>query len=258
MEPSDQLSALFDKFLTYLQSEPDSLEFLGEPPVSDPSEFDPYRMVAEWIALRHELKQQGKLLRSAQDTFQQSLETLQAQGNLPEKPANSSSPSQPSPFNKEQESLFRDLLKVMDAIDQACDHWQEIQTIHYQEVTVPGRSTPKHKRLWWQRWLFWWRSRTMTKNSPHLSSGAVDLDLLNSSREGLALIRRNLLDLLKVRQVIPMDALGKPFDARCMYAIGREITTASAPNTVLREVVRGYHWGDRVLREAQVIVAAQP
>jgi molecular chaperone GrpE len=42
-----------------------------------------------------------------------------------------------------------------------------------------------------------------------------------------------------------------------MYAVGREESASVPENTVIQEVVRGYFWGDQVLREAQVIVAAK-
>jgi len=60
---------------------------------------------------------------------------------------------------------------------------------------------------------------------------------------------------LKQQQVTPMPALGQPFDAQRMYAIGRQASEAPV-QTVIQEVTRGYLWRDRVLREAQVIVSA--
>ena len=41
-----------------------------------------------------------------------------------------------------------------------------------------------------------------------------------------------------------------------MYALGQQADASALPNTVVQEVVRGYRWKDRVLREAQVIVAS--
>ena len=43
-----------------------------------------------------------------------------------------------------------------------------------------------------------------------------------------------------------------------MYAVGRQDSQEVPENTVLQEVVRGYRWRDRILREAQVIVAVKP
>ncbi|MEH1790468.1 MAG: nucleotide exchange factor GrpE [Nostoc sp.] len=73
----------------------------------------------------------------------------------------------------------------------------------------------------------------------------------------LELIRRSLLELLRQRRVVPIASMGKPFDSQTMYGVGRESRADITDNTVIQEVVRGYLYGDRILREAQVIVATQ-
>ncbi|NJL19636.1 MAG: nucleotide exchange factor GrpE [Leptolyngbyaceae cyanobacterium SM1_3_5] len=78
--------------------------------------------------------------------------------------------------------------------------------------------------------------------------------MLNSDRQGIELIRRNFLDLLKQHQIVPISVLEQKFDPECMYALGQQ-TSDAPPNTVIQEVVRGYRYRDRVLREAQVIVS---
>lgn len=90
---------------------------------------------------------------------------------------------------------------------------------------------------------------------PAPDPGSDLLEVLRSDRQGIELIRLNLMDVLKQQQVIPIPALGQSFNARYMYALGRQPNTAPA-GTVIQEVVRGYEWGDRILREAQVIVSA--
>jgi len=82
------------------------------------------------------------------------------------------------------------------------------------------------------------------------------IEILQSAKEGVEVIRRMLLDLLRQHQVIPIEALGKPFDPALMYAVGRTPSTEVAENTVVEEVLRGYVLGERVLRLARVIVAS--
>jgi molecular chaperone GrpE len=43
-----------------------------------------------------------------------------------------------------------------------------------------------------------------------------------------------------------------------MYAIAQQHSDSVPANCVIQEVVRGYRQGDRILREAQVIVASKP
>ncbi len=251
------LADKFDKFFDLLQTEPPAPDYLGEAPEAiasfDPALFDPYQMVAEWIALRHEVKQQGKLLQSSQNTLQQSLEGLQAeridqQQRLKQTQALAEA---------ESKTLWRDLLAIVDALDQANAHWETqiaAQTLLVQKDVVPAQTPQPFWQVWLQKLI---QPERPEWNQPSDRTTADSLlDILVSNQQGVALIRRSLLDLLRQRQVIPIEAQGQPFNPQIMYAVGRQ-ESLSPENTVIQEVVRGYLWKDQVLREAQVIVAVK-
>jgi molecular chaperone GrpE len=256
---------LFEKFWNYLQAEQTPPEFLGEG-VEEASSFDPYQMVAEWIALRHEVKQQGKLMRSAQESLQQALDAARAekeqlQFRLEESQQQSVAQrstelaAQKQQSDREQEGLLRELLGVLDALDSACAYWQE-------ELALPTPSRQESKTVWqklatWFTLLSGGRTNQSGKDASLVPSESSLTEILASNREGVELIRRTLLEVLRRRQIVPIEALGKPFDPKRMYAVGRQASDEAVENTVLQEVVRGYLWGDRILREAQVIVAVK-
>lgn len=248
---------LFNKFLQLLQTPPPLPEYLeGEPESASP--FDPYQMVAEWIALRHEVKQQGKQLQASQIALQQALEGLQAEKALLQQQLESSQKgaTQSDQTQSDQKSLWRNLLTVVDALDQADHHWQE----QIESLSQPAsRAKPN---AFWRQWLAHWGQRLLrlaqpSSNEDGLVSGSCLRDILVSNQEGIALIRRSLLDVLRQQQVTPIPALGEPFNPQIMYAIGRQEDTSVPENTVIQEVVRGYFWGEQVLREAQVIVSGR-
>jgi molecular chaperone GrpE len=83
-------------------------------------------------------------------------------------------------------------------------------------------------------------------------------EVLTSARAGTEIIRRSLLEILQQRQIAPLEAVGQPFDPSRMYALGRVEHADVEENTVVTEVVRGYVWKNRVLRESQVMVAVKP
>jgi molecular chaperone GrpE len=180
--------------------------------------FDPYRLVGEWIALRQEVKQQNKLVQ-AQMAATTTTSTPKAEADG---------------------GLLTDLLSVMDALDQAIAHSQV-------QVTAIG-ATPKPRNFWAEIFL----ARPSETDTNTLT------DALTSNQTGIEMIRRSLLDILQKQQIKPMNALGQPFDPQCMYAIAQQLSDTAPANTVIQEVVRGYWRGDRILREAQVIVASQP
>jgi molecular chaperone GrpE len=243
--------ALFAKFLDYLHSEQLPPEYLGEEP-SSANSFDPYQMVAEWTALRHEVKQQGKLLRSTQDALVQTLEVTRADKEQLQIRLEESQKQAWGQFEQQQEKLLKDLLGIVDALDQACTYWQE----ELEALSATSNSKPATQKSSWDKLLQWLTGKepqlTLSEKSP--SSESLS-EILTSNQQGVELIRRSLLEVLRQRRVVPIAALGKPFDSQTMYAVGRESKADVTANTVIQEVVRGYLWSDRILREAQVIVA---
>lgn len=263
---------LFKQFLDYLESEEAPPEFIGDLTpnlVSADSEgFDPYQMVAEWTALRHEVKQQGKLLHTAQASLQQGLdsalaekeqlqEQLKGQQHQAIAQQESQLAAQEQKAQQQQKKLLQSLLEVADALDHACAHWHdELATVS----ATPPEPPPSVPSLTFWQWLQQWWARLTGQSIPMLSPPRATVldwsEILTSNQQGLELIRRQLLEVLQQQQVTPMEAQGKPFDPQCMHAIGRqELDTAVEDNRVYQEVVRGYLWGDQILREAQVIVA---
>ncbi|MEC4816421.1 MAG: nucleotide exchange factor GrpE [Scytonema sp. PMC 1069.18] len=244
---------LFAKFLDYLHSEQSSPDYLGEPPESAHS-FDTYQMVAEWTALRHELKQQGKLLRSTQDALTQALEETRTEREQLQIRLEESQKQALGQCEQQQEKLLKDLLGIVDALDRACTYWQE----ELEVLSVTQNPKPTVQKSFWTKLKEWFAGKESQSIMSEKSQTSESLsEILTSHQQGVDLVRRSLLEVLRQRRVAPIAALNKPFDSQTMYAVGREAKTDVTENTVIKEVVRGYLWGDRVLREAQVIVATR-
>jgi len=243
--------ALWEKLLNLLETAPTLPEYLAAEPES-PTPFDPYQMVAEWIALRHEVKQQGKLLQTSHNSLQQAVEALQTNKAYLQQQLEDS--RQLGMSAADQKALWRDLLTILDALDQACVHWQE-----QIDALAPSQSPPQAASAiqpWWRRWL-----QQLARIQP-AQIGAEEStslrEVLISNQQGVDLIRRSLLELLRQQQIVPLPAQGHVFNPQTMYAVGRQETLSMPENLVFQEVVRGYLWREQVLREAQVIVAAKP
>jgi molecular chaperone GrpE len=74
-------------------------------------------------------------------------------------------------------------------------------------------------------------------------------------REGIAIIHRQLMDLLTRRGVKPIEAVGQDFDPRWHQAVVHEPAPGHRDGEVLEELRRGYMLGDRLLRPSMVKVA---
>jgi molecular chaperone GrpE len=76
-----------------------------------------------------------------------------------------------------------------------------------------------------------------------------------SYRQGLEIIQRALLELLRKRGVTGIEAVGTDFDPHVHQAVAYEEAPDRREGEVIEEFARGYKLGDRLLRPAMVKVA---
>ena len=74
-------------------------------------------------------------------------------------------------------------------------------------------------------------------------------------REGVELIHRQLLDVLKKRGLQPLDTAGADFDPTLHQAVAYDESPGARDGEVVAELRRGYRLGERLLRPALVRVA---
>jgi len=72
---------------------------------------------------------------------------------------------------------------------------------------------------------------------------------------GVESVYKQMLAVLEKSGVKPMDALHQPFDPQVHEAMGSEPSDEHGEGTIIAEVQRGYHIGNKVLRPALVKVA---
>lgn len=76
--------------------------------------------------------------------------------------------------------------------------------------------------------------------------------------EGITLIERKLDSVLAKFEVLPIEALGKPFDPAFHSALVMDDSDEYPPGTVMEELQRGYRLADQVLRPTIVKVSNGP
>jgi molecular chaperone GrpE len=81
---------------------------------------------------------------------------------------------------------------------------------------------------------------------------------MKSLETGVAMVRKLFEDALAKHGVKAFDAVGKPFDPNFHEAMGQMETKDALPNTVMKELVRGFTLNDRLVRPALVMVAKPP
>lgn len=79
-------------------------------------------------------------------------------------------------------------------------------------------------------------------------------DEVSKFLEGFKMMYTNMVDILKVNEVVEIECLGKPFDANTMEAILVEHFDDRKPNEVVDVLQKGYMYKDKLLRPAMVKV----
>jgi molecular chaperone GrpE len=77
----------------------------------------------------------------------------------------------------------------------------------------------------------------------------------DSYREGLEIIHRALMEMLRKRGVTPIEAVGSTFDPQVHQAVSYEEAPDRRDGEVLEQFTRGYRLGDKLVRPAMVKVA---
>ena len=74
-------------------------------------------------------------------------------------------------------------------------------------------------------------------------------------REGVELIHRQLMEVVKRRGVQPLTVVGEDFDPTLHQAVAYDETPGARDGEVVAELRRGYRLGEKLLRPALVRVA---
>lgn len=170
--------------------------------------------------------------------------------------------AQKAQLAREQKRFLQDLLEIVDSLERAGAHWQKVEqkgaTI---STNLPQKSTTQSltRRPWWSNLGQHFLSRLGKQpDAPAQTESEALTEVVVSAREGVEMIRRELLEVLSQRQVVPLSSVGQAFNPEYMYAVGRRESESVEENTVVEEVLRGYLWQNKILREAQVIVSSRP
>jgi len=79
---------------------------------------------------------------------------------------------------------------------------------------------------------------------------------LQALLEGVELTLKSLKSTLEKFEVTPIESIGQPFDPTVQEALSMEASEAVPANHVVSEFEKGYHYKDRLLRAARVIVSS--
>jgi len=89
-------------------------------------------------------------------------------------------------------------------------------------------------------------------------SAAEQHRVQDSILEGFRRVHQQLMRLLEKYGVRPIESVGRNFDPRIHEAVAHIPSEEHPENVIVAETRKGYTIGDRLLREARVVVSAGP
>jgi molecular chaperone GrpE len=233
---------------------------------------DLHTLVAQFVALRHEVHLQTRAARAQQEQNAEALRQLgQAVAAL----------EQTEPAEPTDEELLRPLLKTLvdvhDALSLAGREVQRVQeaVLASMESDAPPPDLPEPtaapgpRPSVWARWFGQGGEQQEATATFLRETRAASAARAEKQRQALERVRR-LLDSLvtgytmsvqRVERVLaqsglePVPAVGQPFDPERMEVVAVAADSGRPAGEVVAEVRRGYLWRGRVFRYAQVSVA---
>lgn len=82
-------------------------------------------------------------------------------------------------------------------------------------------------------------------------------DVGSTFHQGVEMIHRQMVDMLRRRGVEPIEAVGEDFDPNIHEAVAYEPAAGRREGEIIGELRRGYRMGDRLLRPSMVRVAQE-
>ncbi len=90
------------------------------------------------------------------------------------------------------------------------------------------------------------------------SQNIVEDEILSNWLNTLEKLYLRLLSALEKEGLVAIESVGKPLDLSSQEVIDVREVNDAPDNIVLEEMVKGYQYGARILRDAKVIVAKNP
>ena len=84
---------------------------------------------------------------------------------------------------------------------------------------------------------------------------AADADADSRFHQGVEMIHRQMIEMLRRRGVEPIESIGQDFDPNIHEAVAYEPAAGRREGEIIGELRRGYRMGDRLLRPSMVRVA---
>lgn len=217
MELSPDKQKLIHDFHAFIENLPDPA--LAETPLNH---VDLLTLLQELAALKTEVKQESRQLKSALDSFKEVFATLQQSHQTLSQELADRRQEQQHDLQKQKQLILKPLL--LDLVDL------------YDRIKQAMELNPQHRPSWFAR-LF-----------------KRELTVIAALKESQEICLRRLEQLLSNHDVHPIPTENQPFNPHTMRAVALEHYPDLANDSIVQEIQAGFLWHDNVLRVAEVTI----
>lgn len=230
------------------------------PPTEPNRQADPvdlHTILAQFVALRHEVNLQTKAVRSQQE---QNAETLQLLGQSLDALNQGQGSSAPAGPETDDDEFLRPLLKTLvDVADALGLARRELQRSRQAasaslEALIPANDRPEGISDLLHRLVDAFFGRRRKREQPQQAAQRVT-HLLDGLIAGYTMSVQRIERALQQHGLEPIPCRGESFDPERMEVVEAVAGSGRPPGEVIEEARPGYLWNGRVFRYAQVRVA---
>jgi molecular chaperone GrpE (heat shock protein) len=221
---------------------------------------------------RHQQKSNA-LGETREQQFESALATLQEivlrREQLQEQQAARTQQQQEEMRRSARGELAADLLPALDGLELALDRGRALAARYRHDLAqwlhAHGEMRPDHRSHAAPSSLLQKLQHRLSTDPDAGATGsglpdsvANAADTVETWLKGLALVRDRFLALLANEGIVPITTSRQVFDPRLHVAVKAETHADLSPNTIVREVRKGYRQDRRILRYAEVVIARAP
>jgi molecular chaperone GrpE len=264
------VEAILADFRSWLQQQPAAAADL---PLASPAEtpaVDLHTLLAQFVALRHEVNLQTRAVRAQQEQNADTLEQFGQAVQTLQQTAEGARRADALVRDEQIRPVLKTLVDLADALGLARREilrlqqksWSSLERLAVLlEPQLP--STEQARPGFWARWFGSRRHQTDDQMSQLRQERGQLLEaataqvaqLLESVLTGYSMSLQRVERALQNHGLEPMACTGEPFDPETMEVIEVVADSGRPSGEVLEEVRAGYSWQGRVFRFAQVRVA---
>ncbi len=209
-----------------------------------------YDIVAEFTALRQELKLETKGARSLREETDAAISALREASEQ----FRSIDAKEDEAARRAGEPFAKSLIELDEALDRGRGVIETARRRILEDSLDEAMSLLRElsrREPWWRRWACGRYTRTL-EESWRRQVGDAHRQLFDSLLEGYGLIQNRLQRAMKKEQIQRIACVGQPVDPQCMKVVEVVDEPNRPAGLVLEEVRRGYYWRGQVLRFAEV------